>query len=98
MRVASKRVSDRSTHHDLVGLLVRTAKAHHAATGGPNPDWASWYAEHAVDRVNELLDHEMSVAELAAWLHEADTRYRAEEPEESWPKAYASWLLDRDPD
>jgi hypothetical protein len=89
-------MSDRPTPRDLVGILIRTAKAHHAATGGVNPDWPSWYAEHALDEINELLDYEMSVTELASWLEEADRRYRVEEPEESWPKAYATWLLGGD--
>ncbi len=86
-------MSERATHPDLVAILTRTAKAHHAATGGPNPDWPSWYAEHAVDEINELLGDEMGVSELADWLEAADRRYRAEEPEESWPRAYATWLL-----
>lgn len=93
MRLASNGVSDQSTHHDLVRVLIRTAKAHHAATGGPNPDWARWYADHAVDEISELLGGEMGISDLATWLEEADRRYRAEEPEEAWPRAYASWLL-----
>jgi len=86
-------MSDRATHHDLVGILIRTAKGHHAATEGDNPDWPAWYAEHAVDEINDLLDDEMSVSDLANWLEAADRRYRVEEPEESWPKVYATWLL-----
>lgn len=80
----------------LVDHLVTTARAHHAATGGVNPQWAEWYAEHLVEDVNEVLNAEMSVDDLAAWLSEADRRYQEESPEMSWPKAYASWLLDRE--
>lgn len=89
-------MSDETTHRDLVVILTRTAKAHHGATGGDNPDWPTWYAEHAVDEINELVDDEMSVTELADWLEAADRRYRTEKPEESWPRAYATWLLEGD--
>lgn len=77
----------------LVGQFVDTANAHHEATGGTNPNWAEWYAERLLDPVNELLGSEMSLAELTAWLVEADRRYRDEEPDRSWPKAYANWML-----
>ncbi|HSJ82288.1 MAG TPA: hypothetical protein VLA91_00575 [Acidimicrobiia bacterium] len=86
-------VADPSLHHEVVSVLINTAKAHHDATGGPNPGWAEWYAEHAVDELNQVLGSEMTVIELAEWLAQADIRYREEKPEESWPKAYASWLL-----
>ena len=86
-------VVDPSLHHEVVVLLIKTAEAHHAATGGPNPRWAEWYAEHAADSLNRLLDSEMTVSELAEWLAQADMRYRKENPAASWPKAYASWLL-----
>ncbi len=58
-----------------------------------NPQWAEWYAEHLIDDVNRVLNMNMSVDELAGWLIGADRRYREEDPEWSWPKVYASWLL-----
>jgi hypothetical protein len=82
-----------SEFDELVGALVTTARAHHAATGGPNPRWAEWYAEHLIDEVNRILDAQMSIVELTAWLEEADRRYRGADQEMSWPKAYATWLL-----
>jgi hypothetical protein len=86
-------VVEPSLHHEVVGVLINTAKAHHDATGGPNPQWAEWYSEHALDDINRLLGSDMTAIELAEWLTLADLRYREENPEESWPKAYASWLL-----
>jgi hypothetical protein len=77
-----------------MGVLVHTARAHHEATGGPNPSWAEWYAHHAVAEINELLDRRMSEPELAEWLAAADRRYLAEQPEQSWPRAYATWLME----
>lgn len=87
-------MTNAETHHELMGVLVETARAHHAATGGVNPHWAAWYADHAIDEINRLLATEMTVTELTSWLESADRRYTEEEPDESWPRAYATWLLD----
>ncbi|MEX0863978.1 MAG: hypothetical protein WD269_03785 [Acidimicrobiia bacterium] len=87
--------ADKTT--ELMGVLVETARAHHAATGGPNPRWAEWYANNAIHELNRLLDSEMTVDELTDWLIEADRRYTAEQPDKSWPRAYATWLLEEVP-
>lgn len=81
------------TYHELIGHFIETAKAHHEATGGVNPQWANWYAERLIEPVRDLVDRNMELDALVAWLEEADRRYREEEPEVSWPKAYAGWLL-----
>lgn len=86
-------MADSESFDALVGSFIATAKAHHTATGGVNPQWASWYAERLVDDVNGILETEMTVAELTDWLTEADLRYRATDQTVSWPKAYATWLL-----
>ena len=81
---------------ELMGVLVETARAHHEATGGINDRWPEWYADRAVDRVNRLLGSEMTASELAEWLAGADRRYKQDGPEMSWPRAYATWLLERE--
>lgn len=78
---------------EIVGELVATARAHHEATGGENPQWARWYAEHLIEDLNSSLGSEMDVEELEEWLIDADRRYRGEPQTRSWPKAYAGWLL-----
>ena len=78
---------------EIVGYLVATAKAHHAATGGVNPEWARWYAEHLIEDLNSVFSSEIESDELADWLAEADARYRSEPQTSSWPKAYAAWLI-----
>ena len=84
-----------SEHFDeIVGYLVATAAAHHAATGGVNPQWAGWYATNLVDDLNSVFSSEIEVDELADWLAEADHRYRNEPQTSSWPKAYATWLIE----
>ena len=94
LRRYAQRMTNAETHHELMGVLVETARAHHAATGGVNPQWAAWYAARAIDDINRLLTAEMTVTELTTWLEGADRRYTEEEPEESWPRAYATWLLE----
>lgn len=86
-------MDESETHKALVGYLITTARAHHEATGGANPNWAEWYAARLVDDVNNATGSQMSTADLAEWLVAADRRYRSEDQEVSWPKAYASWLL-----
>jgi hypothetical protein len=85
-------MAQNDSRDEVVGFLVTTAKAHHAATGGVNPRWARWYAERLVVDLNEALSADMSVDQLEEWLTAADERYRSEPQEQSWPKAYAAWL------
>jgi hypothetical protein len=86
-------MSDTDRFDEIVHHLVSTAKAHHEATGGDNPAWARWYAEHLVDDLNAVLGSDMDVDGLADWLEEADRRYRTEPQDHSWPKVYAAWML-----
>jgi hypothetical protein len=86
--------SETTAHRDLRRTLGDTARAHHAATGGPNPQWARWYAEYLEERIGPVFDSTPSVDTLTDWLTRADVRYRTEEPEESWPSAYATWFLE----
>lgn len=78
----------------LVGLLTRTAQAHHAETGGERAGWARWYAERSAGDVNRELGVELTVRELEVWLIDADRRYRKMDPPRSWPKMYATWLIE----
>lgn len=93
--ILSATMSQPDRTYDLMGVLVETSRAHHAATGGPNPEWAKWYAERAVDKVNRILGAKMTTDELADWLAAADRRYTEERPDLSWPRAYATWLLEQ---
>ena len=86
-------MADEDTLNGLVEHLKAAARAHHETTGGLNPGWAEWYADHLIDDINEFSKKEMTVEELAEWLAEADRRYQAEAPGMSWPRAYATWML-----
>ncbi len=70
--------------------LKEAARAHHAATGGVNDDWALWYAEYLEPRIAADLGAHPSVAVLAEWLATADAEYRAEERGMGWPRYYAT--------
>lgn len=87
-------MTDSAVFNDVVRMFARAAQAHHEATGGTNPGWASWYAEHLVDDLNTALRSDLDSGELEDWLVEADRRYREESPSEPWPKAYAGWILE----
>jgi hypothetical protein len=43
-----------------------------------------------------MLDSQPSVDTVEQWLTTADERYRAEEPEGSWPGHYATWFVEWD--
>lgn len=75
-------------------LLATTARAHHEATGGPNANWAQWYAARMHPEVGDALGVTPDVATLADWLTAADERYQRETPDVSWPTAYAGWFLE----
>ncbi len=60
-----RRMNEPDPTYELMGVLVETARAHHAATGGPSPEWAKWYAERALDEVNRIVGAEMTAADLA---------------------------------
>jgi NAD(P)H-hydrate epimerase len=82
----------------LAKLLVATGQAHHeafTASGGVDPDWAIWYADHTVDQVNDLLGSELSRADLVYEYIGLSREQLAKAPDASWPQYYASSLFDR---
>lgn len=82
----------------LAQLLMSTGHGHHEAfveTNGFDPDWAIWYANHAVDQVNGLLGSELSRAELVYELIGLSREQPTKAPDASWPDYYAASLVDR---
>ena len=77
----------------LETLFVDTGKAHHeafASTGGKDPEWALWYADHLAGPVAELLGTTLTKSELVACLLAAEQEHHATDPEAAWPKYYAA--------
>lgn len=85
---------DSNLYKSLVGLFIETARAHHQATGGVNPQWAEWYAHRMIDSLREITGSGITEVELRDWLIAADVRYNTEPQSQGWPKAYAEWMSD----
>ena len=86
------------TRDQLAGLLREAGAAHHrafAATNGDDPDWAHWYAQYLVPRLQGLLERERDVDGLALRLTRLDEEHRVAAPDEAWPEYYARRLLER---
>ena len=90
-------MTESDTHRDVRHLLVAAAHAHHSVYGGPNERWPRWYAEYVYGELLALITSAPSVDQVEAWLAECDARYTSDPPEdESWPSAYATWILEWD--
>jgi hypothetical protein len=87
-------MDDRETR--LRHLLVAAGHAHHAVYGGPNVNWARWYAEWMYSQLLPLLPVEPTVDRVQEWLIRADERYTSGTFEQSWPHLYAGWILEWD--
>ena len=77
-------------------LLGDAARAHHAVFGGPNDGWSRWYAEWMYGALLGLTASAPSVDLVQRWLEDADTRYRATDPDGTWPGHYATWIAEWD--
>lgn len=81
-------------HHALVELLNKAADAHHDATGGPDPEWVSWYARFLVDEIDDLLGYPVGQEKIEDWLLAAERRRQAESIGDEWAPTYARSILD----
>ncbi|MEM6926303.1 MAG: glutathione S-transferase N-terminal domain-containing protein [Myxococcota bacterium] len=83
---------------EVAELLKQTGHAHHQAflaTDGADPEWPLWYAEHAKDRLNELLGVSLTQSEIVALLVTLDQEHRAQGGEAPWPAFYAEKAAER---
>ena len=88
-------MADQDTITQLARLLGSAASAHHEEHGAdPAPAWADWYAGWLDGKIDEYVGFEPTVEQIAAWLKDADRRYRAEEPDIKWPYFYSELILD----
>jgi hypothetical protein len=78
-----------------VGELLReTARAHHHATGGPDPEWPRWYATFLAGRLDEHLGSSPTIEQVEEWLRIGERRLREEHPEGAdWVPVYAGVLV-----
>jgi len=90
--------SGSSQVEQLAAFLMKTGHAHHEAfieTDGFDPDWAIWYANHAVDQLNSLLGVDLSRAELVYEFIGLSREQPVKAPDTPWHEYYASSLVDR---
>jgi len=79
----------------LAQVLMSTGHAHLEAfieTDGFDPDWAIWYADHAVDQLNALLGTELSRSDLVYELVGLSREQSLKAPETPWYEYYAARL------
>ncbi len=80
----------------LVELLEETGDAHHAAfehTGGADPAWAGWYAEHLLTVGGTAFGDAVSLKRLTELLELAQREWDAGPRSQPWPEFYASLIL-----
>lgn len=83
---------------DLAALFEETGKAHHdafSATGGADPDWAIWYANHLHDRIGKYLTGDQTRTDLIVALVDAAAEHGARGEHEPWAEFYAKYFCER---
>ncbi len=78
----------------LAELLEETGRAHHEAfiaSNGADPEWPMWYAEYLQPRIVAMGEAELTRSELI-YLLVAAARSLADDGEEGWAHAYASFI------
>lgn len=91
-------MADTSKRNAIAALLRETGSAHHRAfiqTGGDDPDWARWYAEHLAAPLGRLFGREVDTGDLECDLTTVDREHRALAERPDWAPFYADWLLAR---
>jgi hypothetical protein len=56
---------------ELAELLNDIAKAHHrefAATQCEDPDWSTWYADHLLDKMRQMLNAYTIIGRQRKWI------------------------------
>ncbi|UCD23073.1 MAG: hypothetical protein JSW51_08370, partial [Gemmatimonadota bacterium] len=77
-------------------LFHSVGKAHHKAyrdSGGADPEWPAWYAEHLHGELVNLVDSELSKSQLIYLLVLADKKRSKKKPKGDWPRYYAKFVL-----
>jgi hypothetical protein len=78
----------------LSDLLETAAAAHHEVTGGPDHDWAEWYAEFVAHEIQGVLGFDPGTDQLARWLTTAAAKHGVQAADRPWPAYYAEVIVD----
>lgn len=83
---------------NVVALLMETGKNHHVAfkeSGGVDPEWPLWYADHLHEPLGNILNTKLTKSEIIYLLMKLEKQRMANDPEAEWPKYYAKILVDQ---
>ena len=87
---------DSERAQELADILREAGAAHHQAfieVDGADPEWASWYAGHIQERLNEALGRTLTREEIVDLLKAADRQHRETAADMEWPVFYAECFL-----
>jgi glyoxylate reductase len=76
----------------IVRVLLETEAAH-AAAAADDPEWALWYADHALESLRTELGGWLDRPRLVTLLLDAARSYRLDSPAEPWARHYAHRLV-----
>lgn len=86
---------------EIAALLNRAGQAHHeyeqtVLKGVYDRDWAIWYAEYAIaDGLNNLLDSQLTPAQLSFFLSQSNKRYNQIDSGQSWADYTAEEMTEK---
>ncbi len=78
----------------LADLLMTAWRAHHDATGGPDPEWPRWYAGFLDGELGAFLGFDPDLETIEEWLTIADRRFLDDQTDSEWASAYAGVILE----
>ncbi len=76
----------------IARILSDTKRAHAAAVGDDDPEWALWYTDHALEALRSEMGGWLDRPRLVTMLMEAARSHRLDAPSESWVLHYARRL------
>jgi hypothetical protein len=91
-------MTDRALAQKIAELFQETGHAHHQAfiqTDGADPEWPLWYADYMREKLEALLNTQITRSELAHILATLDKKSNLRAPGEAWPVYYARSIVER---
>ena len=81
----------------LTELFREAGKAHHEAfaeTGGADPEWPIWYADHLVERLRSRLTSQLTRSRIVYCLIAAEEERQSLAPDSPWADYYARHFVE----
>jgi hypothetical protein len=91
-------VAETAILQQIIDILVETVSAHHEAfgeSGGIDPEWPLWYAQHTREALCEALGANFTLSELVYLYLQLDGELRLRAPGAYWPAFYAKSMVER---